>query len=85
MAGREREIYGLTGEPWALELFAPHWSLATSLPDAEAWARFRDLALERTGLFTDEATRTLAVGSVELVERGADGYFTLAESYPLSG
>ena len=85
MAGREREIYGLTGEPGALELFAPHWSLATSLPDADAWTRFRDLVLRRTGLFADDETRTLAVSSVELVQRGEDGFFTIAASYPLTG
>lgn len=79
---RAREIYHRTGEPWALDLFAPHWSLATNLPDSESWATLRELVLRRTGLFADEATRTLRVTDVE---RGDDGFYTIAASYPLTG
>lgn len=82
---RPREIYGRTGEPWALELFSPHWSLMTGIPDAAAWTTARDLIARHTGLFADERTRTLDVSDVHLVERHGDGFCTVVGSYSLTG
>lgn len=85
LAVRPREVYGRTGEPWALELFSPHWSLMTGIPDAAAWTTARDLIVRQTGLFADERTRTLDVADVHLVERHGDGFCTVVRSYPLTG
>jgi hypothetical protein len=82
---REREIYGRTGEPWALDLFVPHWSLLTGLPDQAAWDTVRDLVLGPLRLFVDERTRTLDIADVHLVRREEDGYFSVAASFPLTG
>lgn len=82
---REQEIYGRTGEPWALEKFEPHWSLLTGLPDQAAWDTARDLVTTRLGLFADDRTRTLDIADLRLVRREEDGYFTVVASFPLTG
>jgi hypothetical protein len=82
---REREIYGRTGEPWALEKFEPHWSLLTGLPDQAAWQTARDLIITRLGMFADDRTRTLDIADIHLVRREEDGYFSVAASFPLTG
>jgi hypothetical protein len=82
---RARAIYARTGEPWALELFSPHWSLMTGLPDAPAWQAARDLIDRQTGLFADDRTRTLQVADIHLVQRGDDGYCMIVASFPLAG
>jgi hypothetical protein len=82
---REREIYGRTGEPCALELFDPHWSLLTSLPGAEARTTVREIVTGPLGLFADDRTRTLEIADVHLVRREEDGDFSVAASFPLTG
>jgi hypothetical protein len=82
---RARAIYARTGEPWALELFSPHWSLMTGLPDGASWSAAREVIAAHTGLFADERTRTLHVTHVHLVERGDDGHFAVAASFALTG
>jgi hypothetical protein len=82
---REREIYGRTGEPWALDLFVPHWSLLTGLPNLTAWQTARDIVTTRLGLFADDRTRTLDIADVHLVRREEDGDFSVAASFPLTG
>ncbi len=83
--GRLQAIYQLTGEAWALEHFAPHWSLLVDLPDQAAWDTAHAALTERLGLFRDERSRTLAVSDIHLVEKGDDGFFTVAASFPLTG
>jgi hypothetical protein len=82
---RPREIYALTGEPWTLELFVPHWTLFTALPDGETRAAVRDLISDRLGLFADERTRTMEITDVHLVERSEDGFCAVIGSFPLTG
>lgn len=82
---RERGLYIRTGEPWTLELFVPHWTLASSLPDWPTWETVRDLVTGPLGLFADERTRTLDVTDVHLVERPDDGFCTILGSFPLTG
>ncbi len=81
----ERRNFYRVGEPWALELFSPHWTLASGLPDRAAWEVLREAVLRHTDLFADGRTRSLHVADVHLVERGQDGYYTVAASYPLGG
>jgi hypothetical protein len=57
----------------------------SSLPDAAARQTVRDLISGPLGLFADDRTRTLPIADVHLVERGEDGYFTVAASFPLTG
>ncbi len=73
------------GAPSVLDSFSPHWSLATSIPDQATWDRVADLLMRHTGLFQEEATRTLLVQSIQLVELGEDGFYTVAASFPLTG
>jgi 2'-5' RNA ligase len=81
-----RRVYWRTGEPWALELFSPHWTLASGLPDRAAWETLRAAVLRRADPFADAAARTLDVTAVHLVEREpADGYCRVAETYALGG
>ena len=82
---RARTLYTRFGEAWALERFAPHWTLMSGLPDADAWSTARELIARHTGLFTDETTRTLEIRDVQLVQRGDDGSCFIAASYPLAG
>lgn len=82
---RPREIFALTGEPWTLELFVPHWTLFTALPDGETRATVRDLISDRLGLFAVERTRTLDITAVHLVERSDDGFCSVIGSFPLTG
>jgi len=82
---RPREIYYRTGDPWALELFTPHWSLMTGTPDRASWDTARELLASRTSLFSDQSTSTLEVTDIQLVRRGEDGYFTVIGSFPLRG
>jgi hypothetical protein len=82
---RPRELYALTGEPWTLELFVPHWTLFTALPDGETRAAVRDLISDRLGLFADERTRTLDISDVHLVERSDDGFCAVVGSFSLTG
>jgi hypothetical protein len=82
---RARELYTRTGEAWALERFAPHWTLMSGLPDPAAWEAARDLVTTRLGLFADERTRTLDIADVHLVRREDDGHCRVAASFPLTG
>jgi hypothetical protein len=82
---RAHEIYTRTGESGAFERFLPHWSLLTNLPDDAAWTTARTLIAQRTGLFADDATRTLLVEDVQLVQQQRDGHFAVIGSYGLTG
>jgi hypothetical protein len=82
---RARELYIRTGEAWALERFAPHWTLMSGLPDQAAWEAARELIRSRTGLFADDRTRTLEIADVHLVRHDEDGSCSVAASFPLTG
>jgi hypothetical protein len=82
---RPRALYARTGEPWTLELYVPHWTLFTALPDGETRAIVRDLISDRIGLFADGKARTLDVTDVHLVERPEDGFCTIVSSFALTG
>ena len=79
------EDHQRVGEPWALELFTPHWSLLTGTRDADFWQLASDSIVRRIGLFADERTGTLPADAVQLVREGDDGYFTVIASFPLTG
>jgi hypothetical protein len=82
---RAWNLYTRTGETRALERFVPHWSLLTSLPGDPDRVRARELIRRRTGLFSDDTTRTLDVGDVHLVQQSDDGHFAVIGSYQLTG
>lgn len=85
LADRPRELYVRTGEPWTLELFAPHWTFMSGLPDQAAWKAARELIVQETGLFTADDTRTLRVDAVHLVERSSDGSCRVLSSHRFTG
>lgn len=82
---RARELFTRFGEAWALERFAPHWTFMSGLPDWDAFQTARGIIAERTGLFSDESTRTLEIRDIQLVQRGDDGSCVVAASFPLTG
>ena len=57
----------------------------SGLPSTDAWSTAREVIASRTGLFSDDATRTLEIRDVQLVQRGDDGYCFVAASFPLTG
>jgi 2'-5' RNA ligase len=73
------------GAPWVLDHFWPHWSLATSVPDADIWQRLRDETVRVTGLLQTPETQSFTVDSIQLVELKEDGFYRIAGSYPLAG
>lgn len=89
MSPRERELLHRVGEPWALDLYSPHWSLMTGLPDQAAWDTAHQLITHHTGLFVEETTRALQVSDIHLVQRqshptGLD-HSTIIGSFTLTG
>jgi hypothetical protein len=82
---RAHQLFARFGEAWALERFAPHWTLMSGLPDRDAFQTARAIIAERTGLFSDERTRTLEIRDIQLVQRGDDGFRFVVASFPLTG
>ncbi|MEZ4836652.1 MAG: 2'-5' RNA ligase family protein [Caldilineaceae bacterium] len=70
------------GAPWVLDQFWPHWSLATSVPDAAAWQRLRDETVRATGLLQTPETQSFTVDSIQLVALKEDGFYRIAGTYP---
>jgi hypothetical protein len=72
-------------EAGVLEDFEFHVSFATALPGADAADRLRRAIVDTTGLFEARDHTSWTVDELLLFERRTDGFWRIAERFPLTG
>ncbi len=72
-------------DPRVLEDFEFHVSFATALPSNDAADRLRRAIVDSTGLFSQPDHARWTINELCLFERRRDGFWRLAESFPLRG
>jgi hypothetical protein len=71
-------------DPRVLEDFEFHVSFATALPSSDAADRLRRSIVDSTGLFSEPEHARWTIDELWLFERRPDGFWRLAQSFPLS-
>lgn len=71
-------------DPRVLEDFEFHVSFATALPSSDAADRLRRAIVDSSGLFSQADHARWTIDTLCLFERRPDGFWRLAETFPLS-